>query len=73
MLGGYENTVLGYRTSQYADMKKEGMLDSIDVIMLGNVANSFSYFVIKVSKEQPMFLYTMIYMIILFCKLNIRS
>ena len=37
MLGGYENTVLGYRTSQYADIKKEGMLDSIDVIMLGKI------------------------------------
>ena len=37
MLGGYENTVLGYRTSQYADIKKEGMQDSIDVIMLGKV------------------------------------
>lgn len=35
ILGGFENTLLGYRTSQYAEIKNEGLLDSIDIIMLG--------------------------------------
>jgi len=41
MLGGYENTVLGYRTSLYAEIKKEGLLDCIDVIMLGKAGLAF--------------------------------
>ncbi len=35
VLGGFENALLGYRTSRYADIKGGGLLDCIDVIMLG--------------------------------------
>ena len=37
VLGGFENTLLGYRTSQYAEIKNEGLLEGIDIIMLGRV------------------------------------
>ncbi len=34
-LGGYENTLLGYRTSLYQRIMNEGLLDYIEVIMFG--------------------------------------
>ena len=35
VLGGYENTLLGYRTSCFQDLKATQLLDKIDVIMFG--------------------------------------
>ena len=35
LLGGYENTLLGYRTRLYRLIEKSGCLESIDVIMFG--------------------------------------
>ena len=34
-LGGYENTLLGYRTRLYRKIEKSGCLESIDIIMFG--------------------------------------
>ena len=34
-LGGYENTLLGYRTYYYKKIFEEGHLNKIDVIMFG--------------------------------------
>lgn len=34
-LGGYENTLLGYRTRIYRECVKGGYLNSIDIIMFG--------------------------------------
>lgn len=34
-LGGYENTLLGYRTRLYQHCYREGLLKSIDIIMFG--------------------------------------
>ena len=36
-LGGFENTLLGYRTSQYTSIRNEGLLNRIDIIMLGKL------------------------------------
>ena len=35
VLGGYENSLLGYRTQCYQELSKKGLLDKIDVIMFG--------------------------------------
>ena len=37
LLGGYENTLLGYRTSCYDDVVNGGFLDGIDVVMFGEL------------------------------------
>ena len=34
-LGGYENTLLGYRSQLYHKIEKAGCLESIDVLMFG--------------------------------------
>lgn len=35
VLGGYENTLLGFWTSSYAALQEEGLLDKMDIIMFG--------------------------------------
>ena len=35
MLGGYENSLLGYRTSTYQDIASQGLLARMDMIMFG--------------------------------------
>ncbi len=35
VLGGYENTLLGFRTSSFASLQENGLLDKMDVIMFG--------------------------------------
>ena len=35
VLGGYENSLLGYRTSRYQALNEAGLLDKPDVIMFG--------------------------------------
>ena len=35
VLGGYENSLLGYRTHCYQELSQKGLLDKIDVIMFG--------------------------------------
>lgn len=39
ILGGYENLLLGYRTSLYEGIIKQNLMDSIDVIMFGKLYN----------------------------------
>ena len=34
-LGGYDNTLLGYRSTQYAKISQSGYLDYIDIVMFG--------------------------------------
>ena len=34
-LGGYENTLLGYRSSVYRVIEENNCLESIDVVMFG--------------------------------------
>ncbi len=36
-LGGYENTLLGYRTSCFQALKEENYLDQMDAIMFGEI------------------------------------
>jgi len=35
VLGGYENSLLGYRTHRYLELNQKGLLDKIDIIMFG--------------------------------------
>ena len=35
VLGGYENTLLGYRSSCFQTIKQAGLMDKIDVVMFG--------------------------------------
>jgi len=35
VLGGYENTLLGYRSSCFQEIKAAQLLDKIDVVMFG--------------------------------------
>ena len=34
-VGGYEQTLLGYKTKLYRDIQKKGLLKDIDIIMFG--------------------------------------
>ena len=36
-LGGYENTLLGYRTRLYRLCSTEGYLENIDIVMFGKI------------------------------------
>ena len=35
LLGGFENALLGYRTSCYSRLQREELLDKMDAIMFG--------------------------------------
>ncbi len=37
ILGGFDNSLLGYRTSIYAVVSQKGLLDNIDIIMFGKL------------------------------------
>lgn len=46
VLGGYENTLLGYRSSCYQALKEAMVLDQIDVIMFGKEIKGYLFHIL---------------------------